>query len=146
MAILRIFVATFAATSLMTGFSYLMSAAFNKLYKEPVLLKKIMSRLGVDLQESTQKAVGWILHYFIGLLLVIAYDLLWTYSPLKVSWISGLVLGALSGLVGIAGWMIIFRLPDHPPGVHFKEYYLQLFFAHVVFGITVVAVYKLMDV
>lgn len=57
----------------------------------------------------------------------------------QVSWISGLVFGTIIGIFGIAGWTIMFWLsPKHPP-VSIAEYFLQLFLAHIVFGLTTVA-------
>ena len=44
MVLATILLATFAATSLMTVFSYLISAAFRKFYKEPLLLQYLLTR------------------------------------------------------------------------------------------------------
>lgn len=146
MDIVKILVSALAATITMTGFSYLISAAYKKLFKEPVLLNKILERLGIDVQDGPKKAAGYILHYLIGVLFVIGYDLLWRYTTLDPTWFCGIIFGIFSGIIGIGGWMTIFRLPDMPPRVHFKEYYIQLFIAHIIFALTAVAVYHIYGV
>ncbi len=82
MDLIKILVAAIAATFAMTGFSYVISEAYQKLFKEPELLNKIIQRLGIDLQESTKKISGWILHYAIGVLFVIIYDIVLIYYEL----------------------------------------------------------------
>jgi hypothetical protein len=37
----------------------------------------------------------------------------------------------------------MFKLSNHKPAIDFKGYYIQLFFAHVIFGLTAAAVYAL---
>ncbi|HEX8561699.1 MAG TPA: hypothetical protein VF676_01855 [Flavobacterium sp.] len=146
MDIIKILAATVVATSLMTMCSYYFSEKFQELYKEPVLLKKILQRLKVNLSEGWQKAAGWLIHYSIGLLFIIAYNLIWTYTYLDPTWFCGIVFGIISGGIGIAGWMVIFRLPKDAPRIDFRGYYLQLFVVHIVFALAAVAVYKLWDI
>ncbi|HEY0091320.1 MAG TPA: hypothetical protein VGB43_02445 [Flavobacterium sp.] len=143
MDILKILLATIAATSTMTAFSYFMSEAFNNLYKEPVFLDIVMRKLGLKPGEVPRRIAAWALHYFIGLIFVICFEVICKQTDVNVTWLTGLIYGAICGIAGMLGWMIIFRLPENPPKVQFKEYYLQLFFAHIIFGVTVVAVYKL---
>lgn len=138
----RIILATIVGTTWMTGFSYLISTTFNKLYKEPVLLNYLLLFLGVDMHENSKKLSGWIIHYIIGLLFVIAYDILWQYA-IEFSWISGIIFGMISGIIGIIGWIIMFRIPDAHLNLDYKGYYIQLFFAHIVFALGVVIVYKI---
>ncbi|RZJ34438.1 MAG: hypothetical protein EOO51_09525 [Flavobacterium sp.] len=145
MEIVKILVATLAGTSTMTAFSYIVSEAFQKLFKEPVLLAIIMKKLRVDASAKTKTVLAWLLHYFIGLLFVLSYELAWNYFNIPQSWLVGCIFGCISGIIGILGWMLIFRIPGKPPNVHFSEYYLQLFFAHVVFALTVRAVYKIFE-
>ncbi len=145
MEIVKILVATLAGTSTMTAFSYIVSEAFQKLFKEPVLLAIIMKKLRVDASAKTKTVLAWLLHYFIGLLFVLSYEVAWNYFNIPQSWLVGCIFGCISGIFGILGWMLLFRIPGKPPKVHFSEYYLQLFFAHVVFALTVLAVYKIFE-
>lgn len=145
MEIAKILVATLAGTSMMTAFSYLVSKAFHKLFKEPVLLAIIMKKLGFNFSRQMKSVLAWLLHYFIGLLFVISYEIAWVYFEVPQSWLVGLIFGCVSGIIGVLGWMLIFRIPGKPPKVRFTEYYLQLFFAHIVFAMTVLTVYKIVN-
>lgn len=138
---LQILIASIAATSAMTLFSYIISKSFRELYKEPVLLTFILSKLNLDLSIKTKTILAWLLHYFIGLIFVIIYHILWFYNILRLSLLSALLLGAISGIIGIISWMFMFKITDHKPQIDFKGYYIQLFFAHIIFGITAALVY-----
>jgi len=143
MEVLKIIIATLIGTTVMTAFSYYISEKFDKLFKEPVLLNYLMVMAGLNLKGNLEKLAGWVLHYFIGLLFVIAYNYIWKLYEL--SWLSALYLGIGSGIVGIVSWIIMFSMSSATPKVHFKEYYLQLFFAHIFFAFAVTATYKIFE-
>jgi hypothetical protein len=143
MDIFKIITATLVATTCMTAFSYFVSEAFNKLYKEPVLLKYLMDLLKIKLSDTTESLIAWITHYVIGLLFVLGYDLMVKKYGIDINWTNSIIYGAIIGIIGIIGWMIMFSLPSEKPKVHFKEYYFQLFIAHLIFGLGVTAVYKI---
>ena len=142
MVLATILLATFAATSLMTAFSYLISAAFRKLYKEPLLLQYLLTRFHFGLTGMWKVLAGWTIHYTIGLTFVVAYYVLWRYNLIDITWLYGLAFGCIIGIIGIGGWVTMFILSDYKPRIDFKGYYLQLFFAHIVFGMTTWAIYK----
>ncbi|HEU0137456.1 MAG TPA: hypothetical protein VFQ50_09200 [Flavobacterium sp.] len=135
MDILKVLIASFSATNIMTTFSYLLSVTYGKLFKEPVLLNFILDGVGVSLKGRWKKAGGWFAHYIIGVLFVFAYEAIWLYTGVVFSWGSGLIFGAVSGFVGIIGWQTIYLLPRQKPDVPLHDYYLQLFshtsFLHV---------------
>lgn len=131
-----ILVASLIATSLMTAFSYILSHQFNTLFKEPVLLGYILKNIRLDFGTTALIKFGWILHYIIGLTFVIIYHFLWDYDYVAYSYSAAFLLGLGSGIVGIAGWYIIFQITSHKPKIPFKAYYLQLLIAHIIFGIT----------
>lgn len=139
-----ILLATLAATTLMTVLSYVFSATFRELYKEPLLLKYLMQRFGSPLSANTEEILGWVVHYLVGFFFVIAFHILLYYKILTVSWVSGCAFGAAAGLLGIVWWHTMFKLSDFPP-IDFKGYYWQLLVVHIVFGLTVVAVYVMLD-
>jgi len=143
MEFIEIIIAALAGTSAMTLFSYLISETFRKLYKEPLLLEFLMSSLDFQLSGRQKTIVSWSLHYFIGLLFVFLFYLpIWLESDwYEVTIESGLIFGCIAGGVGIAGWNIMFRLSPMDPPVDTGGYYLQLFFAHIIFALTVVAVH-----
>lgn len=140
---LQIVLATIAATSAMTLFSYAISASFRELYKEPVLLTFLLTQLKIDVSIKTKATLAWLLHYFIGFIFVLIYHFLWVNNILKLSFLNALLLGSLSGIIGITGWMILFRLADYKPKIDFKGYYIQLFFAHIIFGLIAALFYYL---
>lgn len=140
---IQILIASIAGTSAMTLFSYIISTSFRELYKEPVLLTYILSKLNLDLSIKTKAVLAWLLHYIIGLIFVVAYHILWFYNILDLSFVSALLLGAVSGIIGIIGWMFMFKITDHKPRIDFKGYYIQLFFAHIIFAITATLTYCL---
>jgi hypothetical protein len=119
----------------MTLFSYIYSAFRKKQYREPELLNILLRRLSAGRTFSiSHSSVGWIVHYVVGLLFIISYSILWNFLEIEPSLMNCLVLGAISGLIGIAGWHITFRLHPHPPEINYAEYYFQLIIAHIVFG------------
>lgn len=134
---------TIAGTTVMTAFSHLVSASFNKLFTEPVLLNYVLRISDIRIKPAYSGFIGWLLHYLAGLLFVAGFHWAWHLDIVAEDWVSGLTLGAASGIIGILTWMVIFRLPRKTPRVAFSEYYLQLFFAHVFFAFPVVAVHKL---
>jgi hypothetical protein len=142
-ALLQILVATIAATSAMTLFSYAVSASFRELYKEPVLLTFLLAQLKIEVSLKSRATLAWLLHYFIGFIFVLIYHFLWVNDILKLSILNALLLGSISGIIGIIGWMIMFRLADYKPNIDFKGYYIQLFFAHTIFGLTAALFYYL---
>lgn len=141
--LLQIICATIAATSVMTLFSYIVSESARKLYKEPVLLTYLLHSFKVEISAGTKVVLAWLLHYIIGLIFVIIYHFLWYYGIVEMSWLVALILGVVSGIVGILGWMLLFEIVPQKPNIDFKGYYIQLLVAHIFFGITAYAVYIL---
>jgi hypothetical protein len=141
--LLQIICATIAATSVMTLFSYIVSESARKLYKEPVLLTYLLHSFKVEVSAGTKVVLAWLLHYIIGLIFVIIYHFLWYYGIVEMSWLVALILGVVSGIVGILGWMLLFEIVPQKPNIDFKGYYIQLLVAHIFFGITAYAVYIL---
>lgn len=127
----------------MTLFSYVVSASARELYKEPVLLTYILTVFGIEVSPQLKTILAWILHYLIGLAFVVGYHYLWVYDILEMSWPIAFLLGAISGIIGILGWVVMFSKAPKKPNIDFTGYYLQLFIAHVIFGIVAFATYKL---
>lgn len=141
--ILKIALATIVGTSAMTAFSYYVSEKFRELFKEPVLLNILLKRFQREWLPKKTAAVGWILHYLLGLAFVLIYHAIWSWTEVDPTWFTGLIFGIISGIVGIISWIIMFKVSNHTPKIKFKQYYLQLFFAHIVFALAVIAVYRL---
>ena len=145
MDFLKIFIAAFTATNIMTTFSYVISMTYNKLFKEPVLLNYILDSVGMNLHGKWKKAAGWLAHYIVGVLFVFTYDAIWTYTNIEFGWKSGLAFGMISGIVGIVGWQTIYLLPSKKPNVLLREYYVQLFFAHIIFAAAVFIAFQIYE-
>ena len=140
---IQIVFSSVAATTLMTIFSYMLSVNFRELYKEPVLLSYLLTSLDISLSKRVRRFFGWLIHYSIGFLFVLAYHILWENEIIEKNWNAALLLGAVSGIVGILGWLMMFKISKYEPNIDFKGYYLQLFFAHVIFGLGALLVYNL---
>jgi len=129
----RIFLSTLTGTSLMTLFSYVMSDMRRKQFREPVLLNKLLYRTYV-LRIPSDHPAGWIIHYGVGLLFNILYWIVIDYHGYRPGLFLFVVLGAISGILGCLVWEVTFQLHPDSPRTNFREFYGQLFFAHVLFG------------
>ncbi|MGE8342589.1 hypothetical protein BSF41_16470 [Flavobacterium sp. ACN2] len=141
--IIQVILISIVATSAMTWFSYAMSENFKELYKEPVLLSFALKKTNTSLSEESQKTWGWLIHYIIGFLFVMGYHIVWVKNILPISPLNALILGVISGVIGIFSWIIIFKMTNHQPPIDFKGYYIQLFFAHIIFAVTATALYSI---
>lgn len=142
-AILKIAAGACIGTSLMTLFSYLLSGLLNKQFREPVLLNSFLKRLRFTNPENIPAVSGWIIHYSIGTIFVLVYHLVWITTMLSPNILSGSLLGFTNGLVGMAGWALVFRIHPNPPSIDNKAHYLHLLFAHILFGISATGGYLL---
>lgn len=139
----QILISSIAATSVMTLFSYAVSASAREIYKEPVLLTYVFTRLHIKISPNLKNILAWVLHYLIGLFFVIGYHFLWFNEFLEISWAASILIGVVSGIIGIIGWVILFEIIPQKPNINFTVYYIQLFVAHVIFGVVAFLVYKL---
>lgn len=139
--IIQLILISIGATSAMTWFSYFVSKKFQKLYKEPVLLCTVFTELHVDLSAGVKRKFGWLFHYLIGFLFVITYHVIWVKNLLSVSLLSALLLGIISGVIGIISWVFIFKITRYQTPIDFKGYYIQLFFAHIIFALVATLLY-----
>lgn len=145
MNFLKIMIAAFSATNIMTSFSYLISVSFKKLFKEPVMLNFILEGAGINLKGRVKKVSGWFAHYLIGLAFVLVYEAVWHYTVVPFGFVSGIAFGIVSGFVGISCWRLIYRLPDNKPHVPSREYAIQLFLGHIIFAVAVVVAFKIFN-
>ena len=142
--LIAIVVGTVAATTLMTIFSYSVSRLRNRQFTEPVLLNRFLCGFGVLKEYQLEKNLaGWVLHYAIGLMFLVCYYFVWSRTSFDPTWKTALVLGAISGLIGIIGWAILFKIQSVPANIRVSEYFTQLFVAHVIFALTATATFRL---
>lgn len=142
----KITLAAVAGTTFMTIYSYRRSKKQNEQFVEPVLLNKLIDKSEnlPDIKDNTQNLTGWLLHYFAGLSFVGSYWLFWKKSLQKPTVPKTLVIGSLSGLAGILVWKSLFFQHKNPPGVKRKQYFRQLFTAHIIFTGFSLFTYKLL--
>lgn len=141
--LIQLILVSIAATTVMTWFSYTMSESFRELYKEPVLLAYVIEKMKLKPNAHSQKIYGWLLHYVIGLLFVIGYYFAWTKNIVPISILGTLLLGIISGIIGVVSWIIIFNITNHQPRIDFGGYYIQLFFAQVIFAAIAAVLYSI---
>jgi hypothetical protein len=149
MKVSNILAAAIVGTSFMTLYSYIISKKEKDEFVEPVLINELIdgSETLPDIAEDEKEAhpAGWFAHYGIGVAFVFAYYILWRRSLTSPGIIKGLLLGSVSGLIGIVSWEIMFSANDDPPHNDRSKYYRQLFIAHLIFSVTSVYGYKLPD-
>jgi hypothetical protein len=132
-------------TTLMTLFSYGVSAVDKENYSEPERLGQLAHRLLPALNKKEDQVVGWSAHYGVGLLFATAYAKLWEKSKLKPTFLNNFMLGTASGFVAAAIWKATFKIHPLPPAMSFDKYYLQLVPAHVVFALAAGLGYALIN-
>lgn len=146
MNLLKIALAGAIGTTFMTLYSYGVANKKQREYREPVLLNKLVNRAPVNLPKITKNhAVGWLMHYTIGYTFCVGYDYIWRKTSVSPTTKSSLLMGAMSGVMGIMGWKAFFSAHPNPPKTHYKGFYRQLLVAHVIFGFFAKVGYKLPD-
>lgn len=137
----RIFLVVITATTHLTILSYLFSSSFRALHKEPLFLKYILQRFDKTLPANTEEILGWLIPYITGFIFVLCFHLLLQNGIMNLSWEMGLLFGSIVGMLVVAWWHLMFKL-SYSIDIDFKRYYKQLFLGYIVFGITVVGVYR----
>jgi hypothetical protein len=123
------------STSVMTAFSYAVSAAAKENFKEPALLSVFVKRL-TGVSHPLIKASGWPVHYTLGSVWASVYTL-WVKGLQDQSSVKKAVaFGIFSGTVGVVVWRLMFQLIPHPPETNRRKFYQQLFVAHLLFALS----------
>lgn len=131
-----------AGTTFMTLFSKALGEITNENFSEPDLLSKLYHRLAPLEPKPIAKVIGWLGHYGVGFLFSSVYNKLWDKKIVKASGKNSIWLGAASGTLAIWIWKSTFTMHPAPPGIDFKKYYAQLFFAHIVFAMFATFAYQ----
>lgn len=128
----------------MTLFSALIARITGKKMVEPVLISELIHRFYYRFGGTRRSLyIGWAIHFLVGIFFLLLYELLWLLTGFERVLLWGFVFGAIMGILGILGWIGIFIIHPRPPKLHFTLYYLQLFFAHIVFSITSLIIYHI---
>lgn len=126
--------AALTGTTVMSAFSYIISQQEHKQFREPELLNKLVSRMPLDVKTSKDSMVGWAIHYIVGLVFCTLYDRIWQRLTPAERMLVSIPLGALSGVIGAVVWKTTFQKHPFPPVIRYKNYYLHIVLAHVIFG------------
>lgn len=147
MVIASVFIAAVAATTAMTLFSYIYSAAVRRPFREPELLNLLLDRWAMNTRgPSKSSLIGWFIHYGVGLVFMGVFYVVWQVTELDLKIGTGALMGFLAGIVGVVGWHLAFKIHPNPPELTLTHYYIHLILAHVVFGLgAVVSINGLTD-
>ena len=145
-AFLKSLLGAFLGTSAMTAWSYAIARREKEQFREPVLLKEIVESTSKKIElKKNAKFTGWALHYLAGFAFTYAYHQLWKSKNEDPSIGSGIILGTVSGVIGITVWEQAFKLHPAPQKIDKKGYYQQLLVAHAIFGLFAALGYKAID-
>lgn len=147
MKVSKIILAGIVGTTFMTLYSYVISKKQKQQYVEPILLNKLIdgSENLPDIEDKKTHPAGWLAHYGVGILFVIAYWIVWRRALRSPGPVKALIIGALSGVVAIIAWRAMFAANANPPYNNRYGYYKQLFYAHLIFSTLALAGYKSPD-
>jgi len=139
----KILASALVGTTAMTMFSYLVSEAENKNFREPDVLGELIERLPERKSNDSAQIGGWLAHYAVGIVFVACFNELWKRKIVNPSVTTGALLGAASCLAGISAWKGSFVAHPNPPSKNLKPFFGHLVLAHAVFGIFSSLTYKL---
>lgn len=131
----KIFVSGFTGTTFMTASSALMSLIPHEEFREPDQLSKLIGRIAPWLSKPAKVIASWGAHYTMGFLFAAVYVSLWEKREIEHSVKNGVILGLVSGLLGMLIWMATFKIHPFPPNNRKLDFYLQRIPAHVVFSV-----------
>jgi hypothetical protein len=134
--ILQFLIISCISTSLMTMFSYGVAAILKQQFREPELLNLLAIRLKI-LNKTSDKnhPLGWIVHYAVGVFFVVSIELVRGEAGFDPAILYYLLAGGICGLIGVVMWFSTFRMHPNPPKLWYNAFYIQLIFAHIVFGL-----------
>ena len=132
-----------SGTLIMTAGSELMSLISHENFSEPDHLETMISRLAPILSKHAKKIAGWGAHFAMGLVFASIYVELWETKKIKHNLKNALILGALSGVIGLFIWKATFKVHPLPPWLNYTHFYLQRIPAHIVFAVGTLLAYKL---
>lgn len=135
-------IAWIVAISIMSSFSSLWSTLTGNEFREHVLLSHLLTKGDIPLFSAQQRLIGWVIHILLGAVFLVCYEILWKFTGVIRSAQWSLIFGVLIGIVGIIGWMMMFKLHKNPPKINNTHYYIHLLFAHIVFSIAAWGVYN----
>jgi hypothetical protein len=135
-------ISSFAGTTFMTASSALTSL-LGQDFREPAHLTTMVERLAPFLSKKAKLIIGWAGHYGMGIVFAAVYVELWERGKVKHTMKNALILGTISGLVGLLIWKGTFKAHPLPPSMNYLTFYLQRIPAHIVFAVFATLAYQL---
>ena len=143
---IKFVIAWIGAVGMMTLFSNIIYRISHREVREPILLAWLLKNYRAPNKPVfVPRAKGWLLHFAIGLVFMSLFMGLWMFLGKDASMRWGGIIGAIFGLLGIFGWALLFYLHPQRPKIDFKLFYLQLFLAHSIFGLTAAGLLELIS-
>lgn len=135
MQVYIILISGILATGLMTLFDYGITHVTKRRFIVPEILNILLSRaFSESFTGGMKNAAGWVVHFAVGVIFAVIFYLVLLITDIRPGLLFGAVMGFLFGLLGIAGWRLLFKLHKNPPEINLKRFLLQLLAAHIVFG------------
>jgi hypothetical protein len=134
-----------AGTSIMTAFSYILSLAKDKNFKEPLLLSLMLQALNPSIKEKPANIAGWQLHYMTGIAWAAVYIYFLKKLKRKPSFSAACIFSVICAGLAVRIWKTCFKLHPDPPKTDFKEFYRQLVVAHFLFSISMSTSYSFLQ-
>lgn len=126
----------------MTLFSAIWSEVSGNQFREPTLLSKLINAYPVkNAFQKSSYALGWMLHFILGIIFLGFYEILWELTNLSRTFFWSLVFGSILGILGILGWMLLFKIVNFSSQFNYLQYYIHLYFAHLIFSLSAFFVY-----
>ncbi len=104
----------------------------------------IVGMLGsmITANKGTATIVGWVIHLMMGVVFAIIYAFAWSQGIGSVTWLWGLIFGAVHAIVAIVMMPIMIRMHPRPPEMEGGAMTMvgQLM-GHLVYGLVVALVY-----
>jgi hypothetical protein len=139
----KIVISGFTGTGIMTLGSDLMSRIIGENYREPDHLETMIKRLAPLLSKQAKVIAAWGAHLTMGFIFAAIYVELWETKKIEHSIKNGLILGFVSGLIGLVIWKGTFKAHPLPPWLNYTNFYIQRIPAHIVFAVAATVTYKL---
>ncbi|SIQ90584.1 DUF6789 family protein [Maribacter ulvicola] len=138
MTIFTIFISGIIGTTVMTGFSHLVELITALKFNEAHLLNSFIDRSKSSTSNIARNHyLGWLIHFSIGICMAAVLYCCYFYMIDSVLVWSGVFLGFVLGVIGVAGWSMMISVHSNPPKIEWNYFFTQLIIAHIIFGTTV---------
>lgn len=139
-------IAGITGTVLMTILVRLTGAIGGYRFSVPAILGRLLTfKMNMQGQSPRQLFIfltGAAVHYSIGILFALLYAWLVSIRALQPQYSDGLLFGAAAGLTGVTVWYLTLKLHPLPPALPLPFFLSAVFAGHLVFGVSIVAVFK----